>query len=186
MRRITVFNSVSLDGYFTGENGDLSWAHQARDDNEWNDFVSGNAGGEGALLFGRVTYDMMVSYWPTPMAAKNDPRVAQAMNDKEKMVVSRTLKHANWKNTRVVEDLLTTTRALKKESGDDIVILGSGTIVSQLAQHDLIDTYQIVVVPIILGKGRTMFEGIEKKVNMRLMESQTFKNGKTLLTYEPA
>src|SRR3954468_6572245 len=115
MRKIKVFNSVSLDGYFTGENGDLSWAHRARDDKEWNDFVSGNAGGEGTLLFGRVTYEMMAAYWPTPEAAKNDPKVAAGMNEKTKIVISRTLKHSDWQNTAIANDLLTTVRTLKNQ-----------------------------------------------------------------------
>ena len=185
MRKITVFNSVSLDGYFTGEQGDLSWAHQPRDDKEWGEFVSGNAGGEGTLLFGRVTYEMMASYWPTPMAAQNYPEVAKGMNEKTKIVVSRTLKHAEWQNTSIADDLLATVRKLKYESGDDIVILGSGTIVSQLAQNSLIDTYEMVVMPIVLGKGRTMFEGLDKRVNMRLVESRTFRNGNAFHSYEP-
>jgi dihydrofolate reductase len=72
MAKVVVFNSVSIDGYFTGPDGDLSWAHRA-DDPEWKEFISGNAKGNARLLFGRVTYEMMVNYWPTPMAAQNDP-----------------------------------------------------------------------------------------------------------------
>ena len=89
MPRVVVFNSVSVDGFFTTPDGDLTWAH--KNDPEWNAFVGENAGGSGRLLFGRVTYDMMVSYWPTPAAAKNDPAVAEGMNNLQKIVVSRTL-----------------------------------------------------------------------------------------------
>ncbi len=186
MSKITVFNSVSLDGYFTGENGDLSWAHRGGDDKEWNEFVSTNASGEGGiLLFGRVTYDMMVAFWPTPEAAKNLPEVAKGMNAKKKVVVSRTLKDSNWQNTKVVSDLIPSVSSLKADSGDDIIILGSGTIVSQLAQHDLIDAYQMVIVPIVIGKGRTMFDGLDRNTSMRLTGSRTFDNGNVFNTYEP-
>lgn len=185
MSKITVFNSVSLDGYFTGENGDLSWAHRG-DDKEWNEFVSNNASGEGGiLLFGRVTYEMMVAFWPTPAASKNLPEVAKGMNEKKKIVVSRTLKSANWQNTKVVSDLIPYVRSLKPESGDDTVILGSGKIVSQLAEHDLVDAYQIVVLPIVIGKGRTMFDGVDRNISMRMTGSRTFKNGNVFNTYEP-
>ena len=75
MRRLMVFNSVTLDGYFTGADGDLSWAHKA--DPEWQDFIAGNARGESEMVFGRVTYEMMASWWPTPQARKSMPAVAE-------------------------------------------------------------------------------------------------------------
>src|SRR5205823_12419500 len=116
MRRLVVFNSVTLDGYFAGRNGDLSWAH--KDDPEWNAFVAGNARGGGPLLFGRVTYDMMVSFWPTPAAAKSFPEVAKGMNSAQKIVFSRTLDKVSWNNTKLVKgDLAAEVRKLKKGSG---------------------------------------------------------------------
>src|SRR5205823_8847822 len=100
MRKLIVFNSVSLDGYFTGRQGDMSWAH--KQDKEWNDFVAGNASGEGELVFGRVTYEMMASYWPTSQARKDAPAVAGKMNDAPKIVFSHKMKKATWKNTRLI------------------------------------------------------------------------------------
>jgi dihydrofolate reductase len=79
MRGLIVFNHVSLDGYFVDKKGDMRWAH--KQDPEWNEFVAANARGGGVLLFGRVTYEMMASYWPTPMAAQNSPAVAEHMNN---------------------------------------------------------------------------------------------------------
>lgn len=93
-------------------------------------------------------------------------------------------KHSDWYNTRIVDDLLATVRGMKKESGDDLVILGSGTIVAQLTQQNLIDIFQIVVNPVVLGKGRTMFEGLDRRLDLHQTESRTFGNGNTLLTYE--
>ena len=89
MPTLSVFNSISMDGYFTGANGDLSWAYSSPQDDEWRSFVSGNASGGGPLLFGRVTDDMMASFWPTPSAAQQMPKVAEGMNRAPKFVCSR-------------------------------------------------------------------------------------------------
>jgi dihydrofolate reductase len=181
-----VFNSVSLDGYFTGEGGDISWVHAGADDDEWRDFVSGNAQGGGVLLFGRKTYEMMASFWPTPEAARQMPAVAKAMNQMPKVVFSRSMVEAKWSNTTLVkDDLVGAVRKLKTEPGPGMVIMGSGTIVAQLTAAGLIDEFQLVEVPIVLGRGRTMFEGLKQPVNLRRTNSRTFKNGRVLLCYEP-
>lgn len=186
MRSLISFTQVTLDGYFTGRNGDLSWAHEGHEDAEWNAFVAENASGGGQLLFGRITYELMVSYWPTPAARENDPIVAERMNNLPKVVFSRTLDKAPWSNTRLVKgDPATEVRRLKREPGEGMAILGSGSIVSQLAQAGLIDQYQIVVKPVALGEGRTMFEGIKQKLSLKLTKTRTFTNGNVLLSYEP-
>ncbi len=185
MSRLIVFNSVTMDGYFAGVTGDMSWAH--KNDPEWIAFVEGNARGGGFLLFGRITYEMMAGYWPTPIAAKNSPVVAERMNALPKVVFSRTMDRASWQNTKVVKDGMTEEiRKMKKGPGMDLVIFGSGTIVSQLAQEGLIDEYQIVMNPIVLGEGKTMFEGVKRKLPLKLTRTRTFKNGNVLLCYEPA
>jgi len=102
MRRLIVFNQVTVDGYFTDAKGDMSWAH--KNDSEWNAFVDENASGGGELLFGRITYELMVSHWPTPDAQKNDPVVAERMNNLPKVVFSRTLDKVSWNNTLRVSD----------------------------------------------------------------------------------
>jgi dihydrofolate reductase len=185
MRKLIVFNTVSLDGYFVDANGDMSWAHQR--DQEWNAFTRENASGGGVLLFGRKTYELMVSYWPTPMAMKNDPVVAEGMNNLSKVVFSKTLDRASWKNTKLVKgDLATEVRKLKNEPGDGMAILGSGSIVSQLASEGLIDEYQIAVNPVVLGRGRTMFESVRKRLNFKLLKTRAFENGNVVLWYAPA
>jgi len=186
MPRLIVFNQVTLDGYFTGEQGDLSWAKARNKDPEWAAFVAENAGSGGVLLFGRVTYEMMVSYWPTPEAAKNDPVVAKGMNSLPKVVFSKSLKKTNWNNTRIVKgNLPDEIRAMKQGQGADLVILGSGTLVAELTQEGLIDEYRLVLIPVVLGKGRTMFEGVTRKPFLRPTGSRIFGNGYTLLTYVP-
>jgi dihydrofolate reductase len=184
MPKLVVFNQVSLDGYFTDQNGDMSWAH--KNDPEWNAFSAENAKGGGVLVFGRITYEMMASFWPTPAAKEMLPEVAEGMNNLEKVVFSRTLKKASWKNTKLIKsDMPGAIRKMKKEPGMDMVILGSGSIVSQLAQEGLIDEYQVIVNPIVLGKGRTMFDGVKKKLSLKLTKTRTFGNGNVLLCYEP-
>ena len=185
MRRLIVFNNITLDGYFSGVSGDFSWAHTGGEDPEFNAFVEENAKGGGQLLFGRVTYELMAGYWPTPAAMKAAPVLAERMNSTPKAVFSRTLDRARWSNTKLLKgDLAAEVRKLKSEAGDGMVILGSGSIVSQLAQEGLIDEYQVVVNPVVLGKGRTMFE--DARSNLTLISARTFaSSGKLFLRYEP-
>ena len=184
MRKLSVFNHVSLDGYFVDANNSMMWAKMNQHDEEWNAFVAENASGEGTLVFGRVTYAMMASYWPTPMALQNDRTVAERMNHLPKIVFARTMDKAAWSNTRLIKgDLAGEVLRLKQETGEGLVILGSGSIVAQLAEEGLIDEYQVVVNPIVLGKGRTMFEGVERTLNLKLAKSRTFANGNVYLSY---
>jgi dihydrofolate reductase len=185
MRRLVVFNHVSLDGYFVDAKGDMSWAHSQ--DPEFMAFTSENASGEAELVFGRVTYDMMASFWPTPQAHEAMPDVAKAMNDLPKVVFSRTLDKASWQNTKLIQgDPAAEVRRMKQEPGPGMVIFGSGTIVSQLTQARLIDEYQIVENPIVLGSGRTIFEGVKEPLKLKLTKTRPFKNGNVVLWYEPA
>ncbi len=184
MRRLIAFEQVSLDGYFVDAKGDMSWAH--KQDPEWNEFAASNASGGGTLLFGRVTYEMMASFWPTAAAMERAPAAAEGMNSLPKVVFSRTLEKASWKNTTLVKgDLAAEVRELKKGTGPGMAILGSGSIVSQLARAGLIDELQIVVNPIVLGKGRTLFEGVKDKIALKLIKTRAFGNGNVVLYYEP-
>ncbi len=181
MRKLSVFNLVTLDGYFAGKGGDISW-HTV--DAEFNKFAEEKATSGNILVFGRVTYELMASYWPTPEAIKNDPVVAEGMNKAQKIVFSRTLAKADWNNTRLVkDDLLAEIGRLKQQSGKDLTVLGSGSIVSQLARQGLIDEYQLLVNPVVIGKGKTMFEGITDKIVLKLVNIRQFGNGNVLLTY---
>jgi dihydrofolate reductase len=129
---------------------------------------------------------MMAGFWPTPSAAERMPIVAERMNNLPKVVFSRTLDAALWNNTRLVKaDMIGEIQQLKKESAANMAIFGSGSVVTQLAQRGLIDEYQLVAVPVALGAGRTMFEGIGEKVPLRLIGTRTFANGNVYLRYEP-
>jgi dihydrofolate reductase len=128
----------------------------------------------------------MAGYWPTPLALQNDPVVAERMNSLQKIVFSKTLTRATWSNTRLTaSDPVKEVCRLKQESGDGMAILGSGSLVSQLTRANLIDEFQIVVNPVILGKGRTMFEDLEDTRPLRLTASRAFRNGNVYLCYAP-
>ena len=187
MRKLKVFNQMSLDGYIADAQSDMSWAHADSDDAEWNAWSAENAGGGGTLVFGRVTYDLMVSYWPTPEAMQAAPVFAERMNNLPKVVFSRTLEAPSWNNTKLVTgDIVAEVAKMKQEPGDDMVIMGSGSIVAQLTEARLIDEYQVVLNPIVLGSGKTMFEGVTHKVGLKLTDERAFKNGKVVLSYQAA
>ena len=183
MRKLTVFNFVTLNGYFEGPKREISWHRHGAEESEYavEGLKSGNT-----LLFGRVTYEMMASYWPTPMALKNDPIVAKGMNTVDKIVFSRTLKKAEWNNTRLVTDNVEEEmRKMKQTPGKDMTVLGSGSIVTLFAEHGLIDEYQIMVDPVIIGDGTPIFKDIKHKLDLKLTMTRTFKSGVVLLSYQP-
>ncbi|MEO6603517.1 MAG: dihydrofolate reductase family protein [Polyangiaceae bacterium] len=183
MRKLLVFNQVSLDHFIADRTGDMSWAHKS--DPEWNDWVASNASGGGELLFGRVTYQQMENFWQTPAAHDVMPVVADRMNRLPKVVFSRSLRKAEWQNTRLIQsELGAAVQALKNESGPDMVLMGSASIVSQLAALDLVDAYQVVINPLILGSGKSMFSALAQPLELKLVSTRVFQNGNLALTYE--
>jgi dihydrofolate reductase len=185
-RELSAFMQVSLDGYFSDPRGDMSFAHKPPDDAEWQAFVAENAAGSGVLVFGRTTYDMMSAWWPTPAAANAMPEVAAQMNALPKIVFSRTMTSADWNNTTLIKnDLVGTISRMKAEPGPDMAILGSGSIVTQLAGAGLIDTIQMVVNPVALGAGKSFLAGVRQPLNLTLTHARTFGNGSVVLWYAP-
>ncbi|CAG0971283.1 dihydrofolate reductase [Methanosarcinales archaeon] len=191
MRKISVFNHVTVDGFFAGPNGEIDWFKVIKKDDEWDKYTHEQSSRSGnTLIFGHTTYEMMKSYWPTPDAIKNDPDMSRVVNNSLKIVFSKTLQSVeegpNWKNIMLFyeikrEEII----KLKEEEGEDFTILGSGSIVQQFANHGLIDEYQLAIVPVVLGVGKSLFKDV-KKMNLKLLEAKTFKNGIVLLTYRPA
>jgi len=185
MASIGAFISLSLDGCYADANGDMSWAHTQ--DPEQADFTAQNAKGGGGLLFGRITYDMMSAFWPTPAAAEMMPDVAASMNALPKYVVSRTLKSASWNNTTVLsEDLAHEAARLKRGDGPDLTILGSGSIIAQLATAGLLDTLDVMLVPVTLGGGKRLFDGLPRSLAWKRENVRQFSNGNVFLSYRPA
>ena len=180
MRKLRVFESISVDGYFCDADGGMGWAHADDDDAEFVAWVGGNASGGGELLFGRKTYQMMEAFWPTPMAEAQMPVVAKGMNGARKYVASTTIQ-PSWNNTRLLKgDLAQAVRDLKASDGPDVTVLGSGSVAAQLGAAGLVDEYQFVIVPVALGGGRTLFT---KGRQLRLVDQRAFRCGNVVVTY---
>ena len=183
MRKLFSFNMVTLDGFFEGSNHEIDW-HNV--DGEFNEFAIEQTGTVDVLLFGRVTYQMMASYWPTPSAIANDPVVAGQMNRVPKIVFSRTLEKAEWNNTRLIRDgIAEEILKLKQQPGKDLALFGSADLLSTLMQLDLIDEHRIMVNPVVLGSGNPLFKRTKDRLNLKLIKTRTFGNGNVLLCYQP-
>lgn len=183
MRKIILFNLISLDGFFEGPNREIDW-HNV--DSEFNQFATDQLNSADTLVFGRRTYNLMASYWPTKAAINDDPIVAGLMNGIDKIVFSHTLKSADWQNTRLINNHPAAAIAsLKNSPGKDIFIFGSSDLAVSLLPGHLIDEIRLMVNPILLGSGRTMFNGLKNRVNLKLIGTRTFKSGNVLLFYQP-
>jgi dihydrofolate reductase len=183
MRRVFSFLLTTLDGYYEGPNREFDfWTA----DDEFDEFSAAQLDEAGMLVFGRVTYEGMVAYWPTPAAAEDNPLLASRMNDTPKVVVSRTLdENAEWANTQVLrrpEDVA----ALKAQAGDDLAVLGSSSLTVALLQLGLVDELRILVNPVVIGAGRSLFRGAKQQIDLTLVNSRAFRSGNVLLTYQPA
>jgi len=179
-----LFNMITLDGFFAGPQGEIDW-HNV--DAEFNDFAIEQLDSMDILLFGRVTYAWMAGYWPTQIAIQNDPVVAGKMNVKSKVVFSKTLDKADWNNTRLIKkDIDWEISKLKGQPGKDLIIFGSGNLAVDLANLGLIDEYRLMLNPVVLGKGRGLFEGIDGKLKLKLIKTREFRSGNVLLHYRPS
>lgn len=192
MGEISVVNFVSLDGVMQGPGSPDEdrtggfphggWVGPYLDE-DWMQFASKGLAGGSALLFGRVTYEKMVAHWPN---VSNDDPIAAKMNNSTKYVVSNTLKDVSWHHTHLIRgDAATEVAKLKEEPGDDITILGSGALLEDLIRNDLIDSYTLLLCPLVLGTGKRLFRDGEPKTPLNLVESRQTSTGAVILVYEP-
>lgn len=186
MRKIIVSNYVTLDGFFAGPNGEWDWFVW---DDETAQYSKELLNSIGTILFGRVTYELMANYWPTASPPAEDPVIIDYMNNLPKIVFSRTLAKADWKNTKVVKEINKEEILKMKQSrhgrDKDMVIYGSGSIVSTLSQLGLIDEYRVFVNPVVLGSGKPLFIGVKNKLDLKLLGTRTFQCGVVLFRYQP-
>jgi len=188
MSTIGAFTQVSIDGFFAGPNGEIDWFKSIEKDDEYEAYSHEQAkSGNSTLLMGRTTYEMMKSYWPTDAARKADPEMAGVMNHSPKVVFSKTLQSVDegptWKNVRLLHDIRRDEILELKKQGD-ITILGSGSIVQQLSNLSLIDEYQLVVIPVVLGSGKPLFDNV-RTMNLRLREARPCGNAVVVARYSP-
>jgi len=183
MRKIIVLNYVSLDGFIAGNDGETDWFVWDKEvENYYKDFQDSI----GTMLFGRSTYETMANYWATSTAASEDPEITNFMNRTKKFVFSKTLEKADWNNSELLGEIVPAEIVkMKEQSGKDIVIYGSGSIVSQFTKASLIDEYRIMLNPITLGSGKPLLQNVEDKFKLKLLDTKTFNCGNVLLRYQP-
>jgi len=181
MRKVIVSNLVTLDGFFEGRKGELDWFVV---EEEFFDYVKEMFKTVDTILYGRKTYKLMEEYWPA--AEDNDPTITHFMNKLPKIVFSKTLGKAKWNNSKIIrENIAEEIFEMKKLRGKDMVIFGSGEIVSFLTNQGLIDEYRIILNPVILGEGNPMFKNINDKIKLDLFKSEKLKSGVMILYYRP-
>ena len=181
MKKLFFFMMVSANGFYERGPWQIDWHNT---DDEFNEFAIAQLDQMDTLVFGRKTYEGMARYWPGPEAVADDPGVAKRMNGLAKLVVSKTLEHADWNNTRVVRDP-EAIGAMKREPGKDALLIGSSDLATNLAALGLIDEYRLMVAPIALGTGKAVLDGLPSDLKLTLRATRTFKNGNVLLSYEP-
>jgi dihydrofolate reductase len=180
---LNVFNFISINGFFKDEENGIGWGKH--DGEEEKKFSGKSAQGGATLLFGRKTYEMMAGFWPTAAGQQTEAATAKGMTEADKIVFSRTLKKADWNNTRIVRDDMIGEVKRLKDAGKNMTILGSGSIITQLTDAQLIDTFMLMVNPIALSGGTVLFNGINENLSLQLIDNRIFKSGRVLLTYRP-
>jgi dihydrofolate reductase len=188
-RKIIVFDHVSADGYFTASDAQLDWVvpEEALDK-----AAAGSLRGADAMLFGRKTYEMFASFWPhatdkAPHGPQHSPEIAAMarwINEATKIVVSTTLREVTWRGSRIERTLdRAAIEAITRAPGKDIMVFGSGSVASRLTELGLVDEYQLVIAPVLLGTGRPLVSGITKRTPLRLVEATPFPSGNVKLRY---
>jgi dihydrofolate reductase len=181
MRKVIYWVHTSIDGFIAGPNGEFDWPELTPELGDYSDELTDRI---DTFLYGRGVWDLMSGYWPTADQVSDHPhnlRFAPIWRETPKVVFSRTLKEAGW-NTRVTADVESTVRALKAEQGMDLMLTGGAELPATLASLDLIDEYQVVVHPVVLGGGKRVFP-VAERLNVRLADSRVFDNRAVLLNY---
>lgn len=180
MRNLIVSNLMSLDGFFEGPNQELDWFVV---EEEFLQYARELLRSVDTLVFGRKTYQHMADYWPS---APSD-EIADKMNNLPKIVFSKTMKTADWNNSRLVNtDAEREISRLKQQPGKDMVIFGSAALASFLLQNGLIDEYRVVLQPVLVGGGTPMFRGIGERIRLKLTGTRSFNSGVAVLCYQKA
>ncbi len=186
MRKVVLFMHISLDGFAAGPNGELDWISY---DQELEQYAEEVVKTVGAPLYGRVTYQMMESYWPTvltnPDSTKHDMAHAQWVENIPKIVFSKSLVRVEWHNTTLIKDnIAAEVSKLKEQPGKDLVIFGSPGLTHTFMALNLIDEYRLTVNPVILGQGMPVFKDFKNRSDLKLLSSKTFDSGVLALHYE--
>ena len=186
MRKIVLFMHLSLDGYAAGTKGEMDWIHV---DEEIFDYAAQRTNESDTALYGRVTYELMESYWPTaadkPGASKHDKEHSKWYKAVNKVILSKSIQGTELKNTIIISDnIQERIQDLKQKEGKEIIIFGSPSAAHSLMQFDLIDEYWLFVNPVLLGNGIPVFRNISEIKKLKLIAEHTFSSGVVCLHYE--
>jgi dihydrofolate reductase len=186
MRKVILSMMVSVDGFIEGVNSDINWHVW---DEEMSDYMMGVFDTVDTFLYGRVAYELMISYWPdaetTLDSRPQDILFAHRMNTFPKIVFSKTLKKVEWNSRLVKESIGEEISKLKSIPGKDLILYGGADLASTFMDLNLIDEYRLIVNPVVLGSGIPLFKGLKKPLNLKLVRSQSFKCGNVILYYQP-
>jgi dihydrofolate reductase len=183
MRTVASFVFISLDGFYEGPNGELDWPNVNA---EFDDFAVRQLDQADTLGFGRATYEHMAAYWPTEQANANDPATTSRMNGMNKLVFSRTMTEATWTGTTLLSgEAIEHVAAIKATAGKDLLIIGSAHLTAELLTAGVLDELRIMVFPIVLGQGRSLFKDLQQRASLTLLRVRQFDSGNMLLTYQP-
>jgi dihydrofolate reductase len=188
MRKIKLQMQMSLDGFVCGAEGEMDWL-VADWDEMLRNYVTCLTNSADTFLMGRATGEGMAVYWPTvpgnPESREEEKWMAEKLNRSPKIVFSKTVTHINWTNVRVANDIIEEVRELKKEPGKDILIYGGAGIVSSFIRENLIDEYHLFINPVIIGRGKTIFNSVEETMNLKLVKTTYSNTGIAVLQYIP-
>lgn len=185
MRKLIMWNVITLDGYFEGaKNWDLSF-HELVWGKELEDFSIEQLKAADMLIFGAVTYKGMADYWTHAEGDANEGAIATYMNKLPKVVCSRTLETADWNNTTIVRDAAVEIPELKQQGHGDMYVFGSGNLSESLMKAALFDEYRLCIAPVFLGQGRLLFNRSIPHKNLKLLETRPLTTGGTILRYAP-
>ena len=189
MRKIITTTWVTLDGFIAGPNGEMDWVGEIYDE-AMGLYESELISSADTLLLGRVTYQSFAGSWPhvpdNPNVSENEKEYARRLNAMRKIVFSRTLESVEWNNSTLRKEVVPEEiEQLKQEQGRDMLIYGSASIIQTLTNHGLIDEYQVLVQPLILGGGKPLFQDIHHQVKLKLVNSKTHPSGVVVQFYQP-
>lgn len=189
MRKLKLQVQMSVDGFVAGPNGELDWMTFSNSkDDKLSEYVNALTDSSDTILLGRKVTDGFVNYWTSVLDNPESPEYsfARKMVDTPKVVFSKTVKESNWANTTVANgDLVEEVEKLKQKDGKDIIVYGGATFVSNLIKENLIDEFHLSINPTVIGRGLTIFGNLEDRLKLKLVQSNTFSNGKVVNHYEP-
>ena len=186
MRKIIFSIPITLDGFIEGPQRELDWVIA---DDDLHNYYASLLKNASVILYGRVTYELMASYWP---AAHNDPSIPKSMlnfantlNPLPKIVFSNTLQHVGWNPTVLKAVVPEEIKRLKSQSGGDIMLGGGAALAQTFFQNGLVDEIQLMVQPVVIGAGKALFSGIDRGIKLKYLRSQSFQSGTVVLCYQP-